>query len=116
MPRQPPIGAMDSMKTHRLVVGLACLAVGPALAQTHTGVITQVRIDTVANIGVCVATAPELRGVTWACLYSNRPLYQEMRDLLLRAYERGARCTFEWTQVDSMTSRARIDAVTCSSP
>ena len=97
-----------------LAAFLAALAL-PAAAETHTGVISQVRVDSV-NAPVCVAMVPELRGVTWACLYVNRPQYQEMKEIVLRAFDRGARCTVEWNQVDSMTGRARIDAITCSSP
>ena len=33
-----------------------------------------------------------------------------------RAFESGARCTLEWNQVDAMTNRARIEAISCSLP
>jgi hypothetical protein len=88
----------------------------PALAQAHTGVITQIRIDSGAQPAVCVATAPAMPDGTWACFYSNRPGYLEMTQLLLKAFEAKLPCRFEWTQVDSMTSRARIEVLTCSAP
>jgi hypothetical protein len=99
----------------RRVLSLVCLLPGIALAQTHTGSITQIRMDTGANAALCVATGPELRGASWACLYPNRAHYREMQEILLRAFEKNAPCTFEWTQVDSMTNRARIEALTCFS-
>ena len=38
-----------------------------------------------------------------------------MKELVWRAFEIEARCTLEWNQVDSMTNRARIEAITCTS-
>jgi hypothetical protein len=64
-----------------------------ALAQTHTGVIAQIRID--------------------SDVLPHRPLYREMHDVLVRAFEKGMPCTFEWTHVDAMTNRARIESSTC---
>jgi hypothetical protein len=84
-----------------------------AMAQTHTGVIAQVRVDSGMNAPLCIATVPELRAVSWACLYSNRPHYQEMKQLILRAFETRMRCALEWSQVDALTNRARIDALSC---
>ena len=82
--------------------------------QVHTGEIRQIRVDSASSASICVSTAPDMPGGLIACLYSTRPLFQEMKDLLLRAFERKARCAFEWTQVDSLTQRARIDALSCS--
>lgn len=99
-----------------VLAALIALAALPAAAQTHTGVIAQVRVDSGINAPFCVATIPALPAVGWACLYANRPYYPEMRELLLRAFENRLRCTLEWSVIDTLTNRARIDAVTCSSP
>ena len=101
------------MRNYLLV--LAGLLPLPAAAQSHTGVITQIRIDSGAGPAVCVATAPELRGTAWACLHAQHTRYREMYEVLLRAFEKNLPCKFEWTQVDSMTNRARIEVITCSS-
>ena len=97
---------------------LALLLPLPALAQSypgqiHTGAITQVRIDSSTSAALCVATAPELRGAAWLCLYTNRPHYHEMKEMLFRAFEKRTACSFEWAQIDSLTNRARIDALSC---
>ena len=85
----------------------------PAAAQSHTGVITHVRIDSAASAAFCVATSPQLQGAAWACLYPRRAHYREMHDLLVRAFEGRLACTFEWSLVDSLTRQARIEALTC---
>jgi len=86
-----------------------------ALAQSHTGVITQVRIDSNVQPSVCVAIDPAMPGGASACFHSGRAGYLEMVQLVLKALEAKLFCRFEWTQVDSMTGRARIEVLTCSS-
>ena len=49
-----------------------------------------------------------------ACIYPNRRHYPEMKELLLRALDARHPCVFEWTQRDSLTNRAQIQAITCS--
>jgi hypothetical protein len=102
----------------RRFLALACLAAAPTLAQTqtHRAAVTQIRIDSRANLPVCATVAPAMPGAISPCLYPHQPYYDELKALLLRAFDAGAVCTFEWGQVDSMSNRARIDALACSAP
>jgi hypothetical protein len=86
----------------------------PAAAESHEGVVRQIRIDSEADAPLCVATTPNMPGGAWACIYQNRRHYQEMKELLLRALDSKQPCTFEWTQRDSLTNRAQIVSITCS--
>jgi hypothetical protein len=79
-------------------------------------VIEQVRIDSSTQPALCVTTSPAMPSGASACFYSGRPNYLETVQLLLRAFEARMPCRFEWTQVDSMTNRARIEVLTCSAP
>lgn len=45
----------------------------PAAAESHEGVVRQIRIDTDANTPLCAATNPSMPVGAWACLYPNRP-------------------------------------------
>jgi hypothetical protein len=102
----------------RRFLALAFLLVAPTIAQTqtHRAVVTQIRIDSRANLPVCATVAPAIPGAISPCLYPHQPYYGELKALLLRAFEAGAVCTFERGQVDSMSNRARIDALACSAP
>jgi hypothetical protein len=66
------------------------------------------------NTPLCAATDPPMPGGAWACFYSTLPHYQEMKELLFRAFDAQHRCTFEWTQKDAITNRAQIAIITCS--
>jgi hypothetical protein len=85
-----------------------------AAAESHEGVVRYIRIDSEIDAALCVATDPNMPGGAWACLYRNRPHYQDMRDLLLRALDWKHTCTFEWTHRDTLTNRVQISSVTCS--
>jgi len=76
-------------------------------------VIALIRIDSGAPASVCVATSPAMPDGLSACFYAGRSHYLEMVELLMRAFEAKAPCRFEWTQVDSMTNRVRIEVLTC---
>jgi hypothetical protein len=86
----------------------------PAAAESHEGVVRQIRIDTDANTPLCAATNPSMPGGAWACFYPNRPYYREMKEMLFRAFDGKHECTFEWTQRDALTNRAQIAILTCS--
>ena len=92
------------------------LASSAASAHVHTGRVEQLRVDGVGGGPLCVTTAPALPAVAYACLHTSWPHYQEMRELVLRAFESGAACRLEWNQVDSLTNRARIEAISCFRP
>ena len=86
----------------------------PAAAESHEGVVRQIRIDSESDAPLCVATIPNMPGGTWACIYPNRRHYLEMKEMLFRALDSKHTCTFEWTQRDTLTNRAQIMSVTCS--
>lgn len=86
----------------------------PAAAESHEGVVRQIRIDSDTDAPLCVATSPSMPGGAWACIYPNRRHYHEMKELLLRALEAKHTCTFVWTHRDTMTNRAPVLSVTCS--
>ena len=104
------------MRWQILLLAAGFLLPLPALAQAHGGVVTHLRVELSPRPTICAATAPAIPGGVAACVNSTQPHYHEMKELLLRAFEARAFCTFEWKLVDSMTSRARIDAVTCAAP
>ena len=100
----------------RALIALAMLMPLPALAQSHTGTIGQIRIDAQAQPALCVTTSPAMPEGAWACVYPNRAHYREMRELLLWAFSAKVACRFEWTFADSVSNRARIDALQCPAP
>jgi hypothetical protein len=97
------------------LVAITCFTSLPAAAESHEGVVRQIRIDVDAShTPLCAATNPPMPGGAWACFYPNRPHYQEMKEMLLRAFDGKHICTFEWTQRDAVTNRAQIAILTCS--
>lgn len=102
--------------TSRALLVLAMLAPQAAPAQPHTGTISEIRIDAQAQPAMCVRTFPAMPEGALACVYSNRAHYREMRELLLWALSAKVACRFEWSLVDSVTNRARIDVLHCPVP
>jgi len=96
------------------LAAVAFLTPLPGAAESHEGVVWQIRIDADANSPLCAATIPGMPGGAWACFYPNRPHYQEMKELLFRAFDGRHTCTFEWTQGDTVTNRAQITILFCS--
>ena len=86
----------------------------PVAAESHEGVVREIRIDTYADTPLCAATSPPMPGGAWACFYPNRQQYQEMKEMLFRAFDAQHKCTFEWTQKDMVTNRAQIAILTCT--
>ena len=96
-------------------VPVVCLLPVPAVAESHEGVVRQIRIDSDADAPLCVATIPAMPGGALACIYPNRRHYPEMKEMLLRALDSKHTCIFEWTQRDALTNRAHISSITCAS-
>ena len=96
------------------LVATFSLSSSHAVAESHEGVVEQLRTDSNADTPLCAATIPGMPGGAWACIYPNRPYYQEMKEMLFRALDAKHRCTFEWSQRDTVTNRAHIDRITCS--
>lgn len=65
---------------------------------------------------MCVTTSPAMPEGALTCVYANRAHYREMRELLLWALSAKVACRFEWSLVDSVSNRARIDALQCPAP
>ncbi len=76
----------------------------PAAAESHEGVVRQIRIDSESDAPLCVATIPNMPGGTWACIYPNRRHYLEMKEMLFRALDSKHTCT---AQIMSVTCSAR---------
>ena len=96
------------------LIAIFSLAPLHAAAESHEGVVQQLRIDSNADTPLCASTIPSMPGEAWACIYPNRRYYQEMKEMLFRALDARHRCTFEWSQRDTVTNRAHIDRITCA--
>lgn len=83
-------------------------------ADSHEGVVRQIRVDAGATAPLCVATHPPLPRGAWACFYPNRLHYEEMRELVFRALDAQHACRFEWTQRDALANRVQVEVLTCS--
>ena len=84
-----------------VALATALLVSTTALAASHTGTVSLYHLNSnVAGRGVCVQTSPAMSN-TWACLWRGNPLYDEISQLLLKAYIDDRRCTIRWSTTDS---------------
>jgi hypothetical protein len=98
-----------------VLAALAALMPLPAAAESHEGIVRQIRIDSDTDAPLCVATSPGMPGGAWACIYPNRRHYHEMKEMLFRALDARHTCSFVWTNRDAITNRAQLVSVACSS-
>ena len=97
-----------------LVFFQASLFARSALAEIHTGNISNIHLNSTENgRGVCVQMAPGL-STGWACLNDpNSNLYKEITLLLLTGYASKVTCSTQWSEVDGY-GFAKITLVECS--
>jgi len=105
---------MQLVSAATALIAISSLVPLRAAAESHEGVVQQLRIDSNADTPLCAATIPSMPGEAWACIYPNRPYYQEMKEMLFRALDARHKCTFEWSQRDTLTNRAQIVSITCA--
>ena|SRR5215213_8706570 len=86
------------------VFGVGLLISGPALSATSTGRITAYHVNINSSTrGACIKMVPALPTI-YACLPSraaSTPVYDQIHDLLLQAWQNGRVCTIFWTKLDS---------------
>ena len=99
-----------------VLVAIALLAPLPVAAESHEGIVRELRIDSDADSPLCATTSPRMPAGARACIYPNRRYYQEMKELLFRALDGKYRCTFSWTLRDTVTNQAQIASISCAAP
>jgi hypothetical protein len=106
---------MASAVALALAIPAGSLHAQTAVSGTHRGVLINYQLngDIGPNRGVCFQMQPTLPGANpWACVYQDRPLYNEISGVLLAARFAKKECQIAWNSLDADTNRI-VSLVDC---